>query len=401
MGLIRRCSVCRKQGARYSAQGLKCTHKEATWAVKFLVGSKQIFKTFGPNKREAERFLTKIKSEIASGGTFEQIKPILFKELAEKWLNNHRQSANPKPGTIWAYDSRLTHHILPLMGHKVVNQITAYDIETIKQKVREKLRARSTNQVLVEIGTILKYGWTLGFCKSNPAQLVKKYGIERGPGRTLTKEEAAILLRYATEPYRTILFALLCTGARIGEISALKWTDVDFKNNLITIQRNVFHAPKGKYGMGDKSWIFGTPKSKESTRKVFMIPALKTALVRHCEQSGGNQHGLVFSTKFGEPYDRSTLRVKLVSITKAAGLKHVRLHDLRHTNATWLLAEGVNLAYVSKHLGHSGVAITGDTYHHVLPKEHERGMKLLDGIFPIWDTIGIQSLPPPDEIKRK
>ena len=62
---------------------------------------------------------------------------------------------------------------------------------------------------------------------------------------------------------------------------------------------------------------------------------------------------------------------------------------MRHTNATWLLANGVNLAYVSKHLGHSGVAITGDTYHHILPKEHERGMKLMDSMFPIWNTGGI------------
>src|SRR4051812_19882996 len=106
MGLIRRCSICRKEGGRYSSQGLECNHKEAIWAIKFLVGGKQIFKTLGRNKREAERHLMQIKSELSSGGSYQEIRPILFKELAEKWLNNHRQSANPKPGTVWAYDTR-------------------------------------------------------------------------------------------------------------------------------------------------------------------------------------------------------------------------------------------------------------------------------------------------------
>jgi integrase len=393
MGLIRRCSVCRKEGARYSAQGLECKHKEAVWAIKFLVGGKQIFKTLGPNKREAERRLTQIKSELVSGGMFEQIRPILFKELAEKWMNNHKQGANPKPGTIWAYDTRLRLHILPLLGQKVVNQITAYDIELVKQTLRGNMSARSTNSALIQIGTILKYGWTLGFCKSNPAQLVKKLGVNRGVGRTLSTEEAVALLKQSVEPYRTIFFAMLCTGMRVGEITALQWKDIDFKNNLITVQRNVFRGPIGKYKMGDKTWLFGTPKSKESNRKVFLIPALKTALLRHSEQSGGNSLGLVFSTKTGRPYDRSTLRERLNTFTKAASLKHVRIHDLRHTNATWLLANGVNLAYVSKHLGHSGVAITGDTYHHVLPKEHERGMNLLDGFFPALETPQAPMLP--------
>ena len=102
-----------------------------------------------------------------------------------------------------------------------------------------------------------------------------------------------------------------------------------------------------------------------------MIPALKVALLRHSERSQGNKLGLVFCTNRNQPYDRSTLRQKADAVIKAANLKYFRLHDTRHTNASWLLDNGVNLTYVSKHLGHSGVAVTGDTYHHILPKEHE------------------------------
>jgi integrase len=387
MGLIRRCSACRRGKVRYSAKTIECDHKEAVWGIKYRVGSKQIFKTIGVNKREAERHLLRIKSELSTSGAYQEIKPVLFKELAEKWLNNHKQGANPKPSTIWTYDSQLRIHILPVLGQRVVNQISASDLENAKQKFRERISARYTNAVLVTIGTILKYGMMLGFSRTNPAQLVKKYKVPHGAaGTTLTPEEAAIFLKYSNEPFRTIFFTMLCTGGRVGEIIGLKWKDINYKDNLISIERTVTHAPKGKYGMGDKSWIFGTPKSKESTRKVFMIPALKAALLRHSERSQGNDLGLVFCTNHGQPYDRSTLRQKADAVIKAANLKYFRLHDMRHTNATWLLANGVNLAYVSKHLGHSGVAITGDTYHHILPKEHERGMKLMDSMFPIWGT---------------
>ena len=386
MGLIRRCPTCKKLGLPYSAQGHECKHKDAKWAAKFLVGGKQVLKTLGSNKREAERYLMQIKSELASGGSFQDIRPILFKELAEGWLKNYEQSANPKPGTISAYETRLRLHILPLMGHMVVNQIAARDIELVKQKLREKLGAHSTNQTLVEIGTILKHGWTLEYCKSNPAQLVKKYTIEKGPGRTLSKEEAMLLLRQLNEPFRTIIFSVLCTGTRVGEITALQWKDIDYKNNLISIRRNVVRGVIGKNGMKDKTWIFGTPKSKDSGRRVILIPALKRAMLRHNEQGGSNPLGLVFCTKAGNPYDRSMIRAKLDAAVKAARLEHVRIHDLRHTNASLFLAGGASLAYVSKHLGHSSAAFTADIYHHLLPKEHERGMKILDGIFPVCDT---------------
>jgi integrase len=277
---------------------------------------------------------------------------------------------------------------LPVLGQKIVNQITAYDLEIIKQKLREKLSARYTNSILVNIGTIMKYGWKLGFCNSNPAQLVGRYGVDRGASTTITPDEAVLLSRHLNEPFRTIFFTILSTGARVGEIVGLMWKDIDFRNDLISIERNVFHASKNKYGMLDNSWVFGTPKSKESVRKIYMVPALKTALLRHSETTQGNSLGLVFCTTKGNPYDRSTLRSKLNTALKAAGLKHIRIHDLRHSSATWLLARGVDLSYVSRHLGHSKVAITTDTYYHFLPKV-KCHTKLMDNVFPTWNTAGI------------
>ncbi len=401
MGLIRRCSACRRGKVRYSAKAIECDHREAVWGIKYRVGSRQIFKTIGTNKRDAERHLLKIKSEIACSGSHQEIRPMLFKEIAAQWIRNYEQSPNKKHGTIWAYSSRLRLHILPVLGNKIANQITAYDLEIIKQKLREKLSARYTNAILVNIGTIMKYAWRLGFCSSNPAQLVTRYGVDKGASTTITPDEAALLSRHLNEPFKTIFFVSLATGARIGEVVGLMWKDIDFRNDLISIERNVFHASKNKYGMADKSWVFGTPKSKESVRKIYMVPVLKRALLRHSETTQGNALGLVFCTTKGNPYDRSTLRSKLNSALKAAGLKHIRIHDLRHSCATWLLNSGVDLPYVSRHLGHSKVAITTDIYYHFLPKGSSHHLKLMDNVFPTWDTTATPSPPPLDATKQE
>lgn len=399
--LVRRCTTCRKAGAKYSATTLDCGHPEQRFGIKYRVGRKQVFKTLGQNKREAERLLLKIESEIACSGSFQEMKPILFKDLAKRWYRNHELGANPKPGTLWTYDVRLRYYILPNLGQKITNQISASDLEDLKLKLREKLSARYTNAILVTIGSIFKLGMTLDFCRSNPVQFVKRFKVDKGVGITLTMEEATALIEHSPEPYRTIFFATLSTGTRIGEITGIMWKDVNFKEGTISIQRNVFYGPKNKYAMKDQSWIFGTPKSKESVRKVAMPPALQTALLLHSERSQGNPLSLVFCTKNGRPFDRSTLRKKLLLALETAGLKHCRLHDFRHSNATWLLANGANLAAVSKHLGHSGVGITGDFYHHVTPKDYETNAKIMSGIFPKWDTNGIPKLPEANDATQK
>jgi integrase len=375
MALIKRCKVCRKQGSLVK----DCDHKEAVWAVHYRVNGRQVLKTVGPNKRDAERYLIKVKSEINTSGSFEVIKPILFNELAEKWYEQ-KKTDERRPGTLWAYRVRLDHHILPFFGKKAVSQVTRGDVEEAKLKTREKLSARSTNFVLTQVKAIFRHGMRLGFCKLNPAEFIEPCkGAERFEGSFLTTEECPTLLKHCEEPFRTIFFTMFATGVRIGELSALMWTDIDFKKNLISIQRSVFFGGQ-KYGM-KHVWEFKEPKTASGIRKVWMISPLRAALLLHQEKSELNKLGLVFATKFGNPYDRSTIGKILVKRLKDAKLKRIRPHDLRHSNASWLLSKGVDLAFVSKHLGHSTVSITSDIYHHFLPEDYQKVSGVLDESF--------------------
>ncbi len=394
MALIKRCKVCRKQGTLVK----DCDHKEAVWVVHYRVNGRQVVKTVGPNKRDAERYLIKVKSEINTTGSFEIIKPILFSELAEKWYEQKKKDER-RPGTLWAYRVRLDHHILPFFGKKAVSQVSRGDIEDAKLKVREKLSARSTNFVLTQVKAIFRHGMRLGFCKLNPAEFIDPCKtVERFEGTFLTTEECLTLLKHCEEPFRTIFFTMFATGVRVGELSALMWTDIDFKKNLISIQRSVFFGGQ-KYGM-KHVWEFKEPKTASGVRKVWIISPLRAALLHHQEKSAANKFGLVFPTKFGNPYDRSTISKMLTKSLERANLKHIRVHDLRHSNASWLLSKGVDLAFVSKHLGHSTVAITSDIYHHFLPEDYEKVSGVLDKSF--CDNTVITDLPqlPLNRIKQ-
>lgn len=374
-----------------------CKHKEATHAVYFRIGGKAVLKTVGTNKRDAERYLNDVKSEINSTGSYKTIKPILFSELAERWYDDKKSAS--RPGTLWAYRNRLDYHILPYFGKKAVSQITRSDVEAAKLKNRDKLSPRSTNFVLTEIKSIFRYGVKLDLCKVNPAEFIEPCkGVERSASLFLTTDECLTLLKHSQEPFRTIFFTMFATGMRVGELSALMYTDIDWKKNLISIQRSVFFGGQ-KYGM-KHVWEFKEPKTESGIRKVWMIAPLRAALLHHKETSAVSKLGLVFSTKFDNPYDRSTIGKMLTKSLKAANLKRINPHGLRHSNCSWLLSKGVDLAFVSKHLGHSSISITSDLYHHLLPEDYQKVSGVLDESF--RDCTVIADLPqlPENRIKQ-
>jgi integrase len=158
---------------------------------------------------------------------------------------------------------------------------------------------------------------------------------------------------------------------RRGELLGLKWSDVDLENATVSIRRTLTRTDNGK------RVALGEPKTKKSRRTVRLTPQAVEALRCHLERQLGqidalgdlyDDQGLVFSTEAGTPINPSNLRQRsLAPLLKKAGLPHIRFHDLRHTCATLLLLKGVHPKFVQELLGHATIAITLDTYSHVLP----------------------------------
>ena len=171
-----------------------------------------------------------------------------------------------------------------------------------------------------------------------------------------------------------VFFAIaFYTGARKGEILALKWSDID--GNIMHIRRSIAQ----KYGKGDLE----TPPKNKSSYRVLQIP--KPLLDILADQKQRQKQEKNFSEDFRIcggviPIRDSSLTKKNVEYAEAVGLPHIRIHDFRHTHATLLVNEGINIQEIARRLGHSNVEITWNTYSHLYPREEERAVAILDKI---------------------
>jgi len=162
----------------------------------------------------------------------------------------------------------------------------------------------------------------------------------------------------AEEPERILIAVFAYAGLRLGEGLGLKWKDIDFSQRCIRVERTWT-----KYG----TW--STPKSKTSRRAVFMADSLAALLSDFYEASDRPSPDAVLFTHDGSrPLDSSHARRRFDAALKAAGMRHVRIHDLRHTFATSLLSSGASVRWLQAQLGHASASMTLDIYSHYVPE---------------------------------
>jgi integrase len=160
----------------------------------------------------------------------------------------------------------------------------------------------------------------------------------------------------------------------------LKWDDVDLDDGSRQVRRSLAITRNGA--------IFTSPKTSGSRRSVKLTQRATEALRSHLERQLGeidkvgslwSENGLIFASETGEPLDRRAVtKLKFKPLLKRAGLPEIRFHDLRHTCATLLLTRNVNPKIVSEMLGHSTIAITLDTYSHVLPNMRDQAAAAME-----------------------
>ncbi len=203
--------------------------------------------------------------------------------------------------------------------------------------------------------------------------------------RFLNPKDIAILLDACEDDdLRTLIFVALSSGLREGELLALRWSDLDLKAGRLQVTRTLHYLGKG-------GLQFGEPKTRRSRRRVSMSKETARVLTLHRTRqlerrlllgSAYVDTDLVFATETGEPIRPYTIAPRFVRVVRAAGLAHMRFHDLRHTSASLLLAAGIHPKVVSERLGHSTVNLTLDTYSHVLPGLQEQAAQSMDAYLP-------------------
>lgn len=206
----------------------------------------------------------------------------------------------------------------------------------------------------------------------------------------LSSEQVRMLLEAAKGERLEALFVLaVTTGMRQGELLALRWKDVDLDSASLMI-RATLQRVRGQ------GFVFLSPKTKRSRRKITLSSRAVEALRRHQAQqaeeraalgSGWDEQDLVFPNGIGRPFEGGNVVYReLRPLLAKAGLPKIRFHDLRHTAATLLLLQGVHVKIVSELLGHASVAITLDLYSHVLPNMQRQAASAMDTLLDSYDS---------------
>ena len=367
--IIWRCRTCGNKAAG------TCQHPKAAYAIVYRVGKRQKWKTVGRAKKDAQRRLTRILSQLHDG-TFRETQPVLFSVLAHQWLRDYAQGA-VKPLTYRFYRTLLTVHLIPAFGEQVLTQIAPQDVQGFLARcLRDKhLSPKTTNSLLTLLKGVLTRAEDWGYLRENPAKRVKPVRSDPKEMGFLRPDELRRLIQHADEPFRTLFLAAALTGMRRGELLGLQWGDIDWHNSIIHVQRSLYHTLKWELdGNADKhdGWRFSTPKSQRSIRTVAMSPKLRVALELHRLQCPRSQHDLVFCTKDGQPmHAENMIRREFLPALSRAELRRIRFHDLRHTYTTLLIAQGENPKLIQAQLGHASIETTLDRYGHLLPDSHQ------------------------------
>jgi integrase len=279
-----------------------------------------------------------------------------------------------KATTFERYEQITRLHLKPALGRVKLKALTPAHIRGL---YREKLEAGSSARTVCYVHTTLhkalKQAVMDGLIPRNATEAVKPPQPSREEMRPLTPEQANLLLQVAHEAgdrLEALYVLAIHAGLRQGELLGLMWDDVDLEDGSLQVRRTLAITKNGPVFTFTKT--AGSRRSVKLTSKA--IDALKHHLERQLGEIGSARCG-TRTASYSPPRRASPSTLNRHNLTrrsfkpllKRAGLPEIRFHDLRHTCATLLLTRNLNPKIVSEMLGHSTIAITLDTYTHVLP----------------------------------
>jgi integrase len=364
-------------GKRGNGEGSITRHKKsglymARYTIQTPTGTKR--KTiYGKEREEVADKLIEALSNRNKGLVFDADN-LKLGEYLGRWLTDSVRDT-VRPTTFERYEQVVRLHIRPVLGKVKLKNLTSAHVRGLyRQKLDAGLSPRTVQYVHVTLHKALKQAIADGLIPRNVTEAVKPPQVLREEIRPLTPEQAKTLFEAAKGDRLEALYVLaVTTGLRQGELLGLKWDDVDMEAGTLQVRRTLTTAKGGP--------VLSAPKTKGSRRTVKISPtaleALRSHLARQLEEidrvgSLWRENGLVFASEVGEPLRRQHVTSRRFKpLLELARLPQIRFHDLRHTCATLLLSENVNPKVVSEMLGHATIAITLDTYSHVLPTMQE------------------------------
>ncbi|MEZ5318423.1 MAG: site-specific integrase [Vicinamibacterales bacterium] len=292
-----------------------------------------------------------------------------LRQFLESWLE---ESVKPKVRvrTYASYEQVVRLHIRPRLGHIPLSRLAPQHVQAwMNELVAGGLSARTCLYARAVLRASLSTALRWGLVSRNVATLVDAPRAIRQEIAPLDPDQARSLLASLQGHRLQALFTVaVALGLRQGEALGLRWDSVDFDGRALHVRAALQRTKR--------QWQLVEPKSARSRRSIPMPDVVVEALRAHRTRQfrerllAGEKWrdtGLVFVTRTGTPLESRNVTRTFQNLLKRAGLPRIRFHDLRHTAATLLLAQGVDPRTIMETLGHSQISLTLNTYSHVLP----------------------------------
>lgn len=304
----------------------------------------------------------------------------LLGDYLDEWLE--RRLTQLRPHTLRSYRGTIEFHLKPALG---MSRLSALDRRTIEQlyeglvrsggRQGRPLKPKTVASIHTVLNGALKDAVLDGLLAVSPAARARRPRHDprqteiEGDLHVWTVEQAAHFLEEVDDhPQRALWHLAIGTGARRGEILGLRWCDADLDARVIRIARSLSRV-------GGVTRLLGTKTSSNRTLAIGdgVVDALarerqaQEARRRAAGPAWRDEWGLVFTDGDGTPLQPERVSYEFRRLVRVLDVPVIRLHDLRHTHASLLLAQGAPMKLVSERLGHAKIAMTMDNYAHLLP----------------------------------
>lgn len=312
----------------------------------------QLYETFLGNKRQAQDRLAELIASTKDG-YFIRPERITVQEFMALWLKDHAQHVRAR--TLEGYGSKIRCHVIPVLGKLALRDLQPSHIQSFyRDCLAEGLSPRSVLHIHRIFQEALEHAVKLSYIARNPCKAVTAPRPERKEMRAMVPREANATLEAAkATPYYGLFYTALYTGLRRSELLGLRIRDVDL--NLGTV-----HVAQAMHCLSGGQVIFTEPKSAKGRRTVALSPSNAVILREHLAALEVNRSALgipltddtlVFSWPDGRPMLPDSITHAWGRVVAGLGMKGVRLHDARHTHASFMLAQGVHPKIVQERLG--------------------------------------------------
>ena len=362
------------------------------WEVRFMAGKdpvtqkpRQLSRTVRGNKTQARQKLNALVVE-AQSGRYEGTSST-FEQLATKWLALVESDLSPT--TVRGYRNKLKVRIFPALGDRPVNKITTDELDQfyralVNQVGLSPATVRQTNAI---IRRALRQALIWGWIYTNPATNVTPPRVMKPNLSPPDADQVDELLYYASQRDPELghfLHIATSTGARRGEVCALRWSNLDTKLGTITIERSIAEVPGGVKEKSTKTHAVRRITLDTETLDVF--EAQRAIVSDRARQVGMkvSANGYVFSREPDclVPMTPGSITKQFAVVRDALRYGNVRLHDLRHFAATRMMTAGVPVGTVSGRLGHANPATTLSVYTHFVEASDQAAALVMGNLRP-------------------